>query len=395
MSFALRNRIRLVHVSMASVPRAIRRIPYNYSTFTIRQQSHCHTKCSVQLRMASRSTKYFQTMSSTTASTDAPPPQSSALPPSHHAPDSQHNTPDSAISQQTPLAEQSKVIPQRKPLLRLELRDLSSSGSRAFLRLVHASTALQDAVDTVLKLLYKDMHASCIPPTRSVTLVLRDMEGVAYTTGLDLDDDHKEIHLSTKYIEFVPESRQKEEILGVLVHEMVHCWQHSAYGQAPGGLVEGIADWVRLKAGYAPPHWKRHVDCDWDAGYERTGYFLEWLEEEHGADVVRRINEAMRDCEYDAHRVWFGCCGKSVDDLWEEYKKSVGKDDGKDEEKNEADAEQEEKKAANEEPEAEKEEAQAVDGEPDQSAPQEDGRADRNKARRGGNIHIPIRPKFS
>ena len=89
---------------------------------------------------------------------------------------------------------------------------MSSDGTRAFLRLVHASSALESAVDTVLRLLYTDIERSCIPPTRSITLVLRDMDGVAYTTGLDIDDDHKEIHLSTKYIEYISESRQKEEI---------------------------------------------------------------------------------------------------------------------------------------------------------------------------------------
>ncbi|KAK4405191.1 hypothetical protein Sango_0525600 [Sesamum angolense] len=31
----------------------------------------------------------------------------------------------------------------------------------------------------------------------------------------------------------------------------------SGNGQAPGGLIEGIADFVRLKAGYAPIHWVR------------------------------------------------------------------------------------------------------------------------------------------
>ncbi|KAH8723618.1 peptidase of plants and bacteria-domain-containing protein [Phaeosphaeriaceae sp. PMI808] len=255
---------------------------------------------------------------SSAASTSTPlPSYPSAVPSSHHAPDANFdNIPDSALSDET-----SKVIPDRKPLLRLELRDLSSNGSRAFLRLVHASVALQDAVDTVLNLLYRDLNKKCIPPTRSITLVIREMEGVAYTTGRDIDDDHKEIHLNTKYIEQVPESRQKEEILGVLVHEMVHCWQHSGLGTAPVGLTEGVADWVRLKAGFAPPHWKRHTDCDWDAGYERTGYFLEWLEKEHGIDVVRRINEAMRGCEYNADKVWHGCCGMGVKKLWKEYKK--------------------------------------------------------------------------
>ncbi|KAF1850727.1 BSP-domain-containing protein [Cucurbitaria berberidis CBS 394.84] len=259
---------------------------------------------------------------SPSSSSTPPAPQSSALPPSHpFNTDNEHNTSHVERAEQAILT--SKVIPQRKPLLRLEIRDLSSEGTRAFLRLVHASKSLEHAVDTVLKNLYTGLSTSCIPPTRSVTLVLRDMDGVAYTTGRDIDDDHKEIHINTKYISQISESRQKEEMLGVLVHEMVHCWQHSAFGTAPVGLTEGVADWVRLKAGFAPPHWKRHGDCDWDAGYERTGYFLEWLENEHGEDVVRRINQALKECKYDADRLWYSCCGKSVKDLWKEYKKSL------------------------------------------------------------------------
>lgn len=263
--------------------------------------------------MSPQPTKQYQTMSTT----DASAPQASAVP----APDSS-TPPTTTIELPVIVPSAQKVTPPRDPLLRLELRDLSSSGTRAFLRLVHASHALDSAVHTVLTQLYKNLPQKCIPGTRSVTLVLRDMDGVAYTTGLDLDDDHKEIHFNTSYIAKIPEARQKEEIMGVLVHEMVHCWQHSAQGTAPTGLTEGIADWVRLKAGLCPPHWKRHVDCEWDAGYERTAYFLEFLEKEHGGDVVRRINEALRECKYDEDKVWVDCCGKSVKELWKEYKKS-------------------------------------------------------------------------
>ncbi|KAI4910148.1 hypothetical protein J4E90_007579 [Alternaria incomplexa] len=268
--------------------------------------------------------KQYQTMSSTTPTSSTPPaPQSSALPPTHPFNTTTTNATTLADpTTQLPLVTDA-VTPTRKPLLRLELRDLSSNGTRAFLRLTHASHALEHAVATVLTHLYSGLPKTCIPGTRSVTLVLREMDGVAYTTGLDLDDDHKEIHLNTSYISHVPESRQKEEILGVLVHEMVHCWQHSGFGSAPTGLTEGVADWVRLKAGFAPPHWKRHGDCEWDAGYERTGYFLEWLEKEHGEDVVRRLNEGMREKKYDGEALWKGCCGKGVEELWEEYKKSL------------------------------------------------------------------------
>lgn len=75
---------------------------------------------------------------------------------------------------------------------------------------------------------------------RSVTLHLDDTDGVAYTKGSELDDDHKEIHLSVRH---VVNSRQrvKEEIMGVLVHEMVHCFQCNGKGTCPGGLIEGIA----------------------------------------------------------------------------------------------------------------------------------------------------------
>ncbi|CAE7026364.1 hypothetical protein PTT_02686 [Pyrenophora teres f. teres 0-1] len=254
-------------------------------------------------------------MSSTCDST-TPLPQSSALPPSHASDDS--TTPASL-----PILTH-KVTPPRTPLLRLRLDDLSTPGTTAFLRLIHATTALEHALSTVLTHLYTSLPSSCIPPTRSVTLVLRAMDGVAYTTGLDLDDDHKEIHFNTSYIAGIKSTRQKEEITGILVHEMVHCWQHNACGTAPGGLVEGVADWVRLKAGLAPPHWKKRADCEWDAGYERTAYFLAWLEEEHGGDVVRRINEAIREKEYEEGRVWKECCGDGVDVLWRRYRRSLG-----------------------------------------------------------------------
>ncbi|PZD24702.1 BSP domain containing protein, partial [Pyrenophora tritici-repentis] len=93
-----------------------------------------------------------------------------------------------------------------------------------FLRLVHATHALTHALNTVLTHLYTSLPTSSIPATRSVTLVLRAMDGVAYTTGLSLDDDHKEIHFNTTYIEGIAPTRQKEEIMGVL-------WTHRGRGR--------------------------------------------------------------------------------------------------------------------------------------------------------------------
>jgi hypothetical protein len=213
------------------------------------------------------------------------------------------------------------------PTLRLEIRDLNHAGAQAFLSSTNASTALQKAVQSVLTTLY---HSSSnplthIPPTRSVTLILRSMPGVAYTTSMDLDVDHKEIHFSLDYIKQITPSRLNHEILGVLTHEMVHCYQYNAHGTCPGGLIEGIADYVRLKANLSPPHWSRSAEGEWDAGYQTTGYFLEYLEGRFGEGLVRRINEALRKERYDEKKFWAGICGGTVKALWKDYGIWLGK----------------------------------------------------------------------
>ena len=151
------------------------------------------------------------------------------------------------------------------------------------------------------------------------------MDGVAYTTGSDLDEDHKEIHFSLDYINRIPSQRQKDEIQGVLVHEMVHCWQWNAAGTAPGGLIEGIADFVRLKAGFSPPHWEKKGGGQWDAGYQHTGYFLEWIENTYGGGGVRKINNALKEKIYEEDEFWEQLFGKKVDSLWKEYEGSLDK----------------------------------------------------------------------
>ena len=190
-----------------------------------------------------------------------------------------------------------------------------------------------------LEILYS--RHSTIPPTRSVTLIIESMPGVAYTTGKDIDNDHKEIHFSTNYIEAIPEERLKQEILGVIRHEMVHCWQWNAKGTAPGGLIEGIADFVRLRSNLGKWNWQHDADGDWDAGYQHTAYFLDYLEKRFGDGSVMAINETLRDKKYEEDAFWQGLFGYDVKTLWKEYgktfKDAVGK--GKEAELKESQAE--------------------------------------------------------
>lgn len=93
------------------------------------------------------------------------------------------------------------------------------------------------------------------------------------------------------------------------------------HGTAPSGLIEGIADFVRLRAGLAPPHWRRGRGERWDEGYEVTGYFLDWIEKRY-AGFVRGVNAILRDAKWDVG-VFKLITGQSVDDLWKEYRKEL------------------------------------------------------------------------
>ncbi|KAK0715693.1 peptidase of plants and bacteria-domain-containing protein [Lasiosphaeris hirsuta] len=208
-----------------------------------------------------------------------------------------------------------------QPKLRFEIRDVCHPGAAKFLGAVNIGSIFSVAVTNVQRLLYRspaDPHTH-VPPTRSVTLILRDMGGVAYTTGTDLDSDHKEIHFSLSYINNIPAPRLAAEITGVLTHELVHCYQWDALNSCPGGLVEGIADWVRLNCDLSPPHWKREVDGDWDRGYQHTAFFLQYLVDRFGEGTVRTINEKLRRHRYEAKPFWTELLGRPVEQLWGDY----------------------------------------------------------------------------
>lgn len=213
------------------------------------------------------------------------------------------------------------------PKLRIHCEDLRHSGARAFFQNVDPSLCLEEAVNSVISVLYGGSSAAqLIPPTRSITLILKPANGVAETGGIDLDADHKEILFSLNYIEHAAKSRQadqvRHEIRGVLVHEMVHAWQWNGHGKAPGGLIEGIADFVRLKTGLGAHHWERKIPDHWDAGYDATAFFLDWLETTKGKGTVGRINVALKD-EYRPSVFWKALFDQDIEDLFERYKKAL------------------------------------------------------------------------
>ncbi|PQQ14615.1 uncharacterized protein Pyn_32554 [Prunus yedoensis var. nudiflora] len=78
---------------------------------------------------------------------------------------------------------------------------------------------------------------------------------------------------------------------------MTHKWQCHGNRQAPGGLIEGIADCLRLKANYVPNRWAKPGDCrSWKQGSSVTARFLKYcngLQQQQGS--VAELNKKMRD----------------------------------------------------------------------------------------------------
>jgi hypothetical protein len=92
--------------------------------------------------------------------------------------------------------------------------------------------------------------------------------------------------------------------------------------------VEGVADYVRLRSGFAPPHWHRGGGEKWDQGYDVTAFFLDWIERRH-AGFVRGLNAILKDSKWDDN-IFKLITGKTVNELWKEYQKDMDKDKDKD-----------------------------------------------------------------
>uniref|UniRef100_A0ACD5U5F0 Uncharacterized protein n=1 Tax=Avena sativa TaxID=4498 RepID=A0ACD5U5F0_AVESA len=150
------------------------------------------------------------------------------------------------------------------------------------------------------------------PGYDSVTLTVVDnIQPVAQTIG-------NTIQLRAQYVaEF--NGDVKEEVEGVIYHEATHVWQWGLqdYG-VKAGLFEGIADYVRLKAGLAPGHWVQPGQGDrWDQGYDVTAFFLDYCDSLQPG-FVAEMNGKLKDGYSDDY--FSQILGKSADKLWSDYK---------------------------------------------------------------------------
>lgn len=155
------------------------------------------------------------------------------------------------------------------------------------------------AADDEIKLIVQDLH-----------------DGALGETG------ENGVYMSASGIEGYGGGDPKVMFTSILYHEMTHIFQWAGEGTAPGGLTEGMADYVVMKSpyffeGYSTPG----QGSKWDEGYGTTARFLEYCDSLRRG-FTPRLNKMMRKV-YKAE-YWEILLGKSVDQLWREYKDKYG-----------------------------------------------------------------------
>ncbi|KAF8028691.1 hypothetical protein BT93_E1366 [Corymbia citriodora subsp. variegata] len=109
-----------------------------------------------------------------------------------------------------------------------------------------------------------------------------------------------------------------DEFTGIVYFTSGLVWEWTGNGRAPAGLITGIADYMRLTAGWGYEGWpRRGLGLRWDEGYAITANFLQYCEGLRRGFVLD-LNAMMIDLYNDAYFVEL--LGKSVDELWADYK---------------------------------------------------------------------------
>ncbi len=145
------------------------------------------------------------------------------------------------------------------------------------------------------------------PPRRITLTISADYRGVSKMSG-------------TRIVGSADHFRRRRDDDGAIVHETVHVAQGYRRGRRPSWLVEGICDYVRFfkwepgKLGRINPATARY-----DKGYRLTAAFLAYLVERYDRNIVRQLNRALRNGEYDDD-LFRQLTGKDLVELDEEWR---------------------------------------------------------------------------
>jgi len=186
-------------------------------------------------------------------------------------------------------------------------------------------TFIQECSLDVCKVLYN--HSTEVPFFTTVTYYIESYDGISEKWGAP---PHIYIRYSTQWIEHIYDISGGDleavmyETRGVLYHELTHAYQHDdGNGIAILGAIEGVADCVRTDLGHLP-YANRQPGGHWDNGYQTTGFFLDWLNQEKypAMRFLPAFNETMNPVHGTNDWSWdemVTVTGSTVQTEWNEY----------------------------------------------------------------------------
>lgn len=174
------------------------------------------------------------------------------------------------------------------------------------------STVKRRMIETFFTVYPKQVaHYNPRAPKTVVFLVDPTYQGVAAALG--------------NMVRYSPEWFAKNpEDIDVVTHEVMHVVQGYNYATVPFWVTEGIADYARAVFGVnnEKAKWellKPVAQSYYQEGYKITARFFFWLEEQYKLEFVKELN-AVSSAKAYTNSFWQEKFGKTVDELWEEYR---------------------------------------------------------------------------
>jgi hypothetical protein len=157
----------------------------------------------------------------------------------------------------------------------------------------------------------EELKSDGFKPRTVITMTLKkDYKGVAAASG-------GRITGSVSYFKSHPKDA------GAMIHETVHCVQSYRTRGNPGWLVEGIADYVRFFKFEPGKIGKINAEkARYNGSYRTSAAFLAYVTEKYDKQLVRKLNKAMREGEYE-ESIWKVLTKKTLQELDKEWRASL------------------------------------------------------------------------
>ncbi|XP_031378522.1 uncharacterized protein LOC116193920 [Punica granatum] len=172
---------------------------------------------------------------------------------------------------------------------------------------------LSSASEYILDTLYHGRKPQDVKDYSKVVAVIESLnqDGIRWSPTTAASTVRNEICLNSDYIQHF-NGDIRYEFTGIMYQESKHIWQWNGNGTAPAGLINGMAGYLRLKAGWPSVSWERQGSGNqWDEGYHVTAYFLEYCNSIKDG-FVAELNAMIRD--HYGNDFFVTILGKSVDE---------------------------------------------------------------------------------